>query len=76
MMDMQKMVDVFFSTNLSVRQVSNDAYWVECNLLKNHSRYFEIEKVRRASDFKITRLVWFQKLVKGLFMTRDQLFTP
>lgn len=49
MMDMQKMMDVFFSTNFSVRQVSNDAYWVECNLLKNHSRNFKIEKVRRAS---------------------------
>ena len=49
MMDMQKMMDVFFSTNFSLRQVSNDAYWAECNLLKNHSRNFKIEKVRRAS---------------------------
>ena len=43
------MMDVFFSTNLSVWQVSNDAYWAECNLLKNHSRNFKIEKVRRAN---------------------------
>ena len=57
MMDMQKMMDVFFSTNFSLRQVSNDAYWAECNFLKNHSRNFKIEKVRRASDFEITRLI-------------------
>ena len=48
MMDMQKMMDVFFSTNFSLRQVSNDAYWAECDLLKN-SRNFKIEKVQRAS---------------------------
>ena len=73
---MQKMMDVFFSTNLSVRQVSNDAYWAECDLLKNHSRNFKNRKsATRERDFKITRLVWFQKVVKGLYMTRDQLFT-
>ena len=52
------MMDVFFSTNFSVRQVSNDAYWAECNLLKNHSRNFKNRKsATRERDFEITRLV-------------------